>query len=160
MIIICDNSPLSALLAVGELDLLSKIYGEVIIPEAVFIEIKALENKGIDIQPILDATWIKVYKVSSKENLVFPPKFHAGEIEAMLLALELNADLLIIDEHEGRKMAASLGIKIVGLLGILIRAKKDGFITSLNDILTKLQNRSNFRLSSSLIKQALEIVGE
>lgn len=160
MIIICDNSPLSALLAVGKLDLLMEIYGVVHIPEAVLEEINVLEKQGIDISTITQASWIQVHQVTQDFGIVFPPKFHRGEIEAMLLALELKADWLIIDEHEGRKMATSLGINIVGLLGILIRAKQDGFIASLRDILDSLHTYSNFRLSKALVEKALQIVGE
>jgi uncharacterized protein len=159
MIVICDNSPISALLAIGELDLLQKIYGQVCIPRAVLQELEALADKGTNIASILEADWIKVYEVSPA-NVSFPAKFHAGEIEAMLLALELKADWLIIDEHEGRKMALSLGIKIVGLLGVLIRAKQDGLITSLRDFLDKLQTHSKFRLSEAIKQKAIEIVGE
>lgn len=160
MIVVCDNSPLSALLAVGELDLLRTIYGEVYVPEAVMQEIRALSEKGIDISPILQAEWIKVCPVSAQSHIIFAPKFHAGEIEAMLLALELRADWLIIDEHEGRKMATSLGIKIVGLLGILIRAKQEGLIPSLRVMLDNLHHHSNFRLSQPLREKALTLVGE
>ncbi len=157
-----DNSPLSGLISIGELDLLQKIYGKVIIPKAVFEEILLLQNNGLDISSFLNAEWISIEYVNFELfiHINFPPKIHAGEKEAMLLFLQLNADWLVIDEHEGRKIATSLGINIVGLLGILIKAKQENYITSLKDFLERLEKKSNFRLSEKLKIQALTIVDE
>lgn len=162
MIIVCDNSPLSGLIAIGELDLLQKIYGKIIIPKAVFEEILLLQSNALDINCFLDADWISVECVNFElfTDIKFPPKIHSGEKEAMLLFLQLNANWLIIDEHEGRKIATSLGINIVGLLGILIKAKQENYIKSLKDILERLEKKSNFRLSEKLKIQALMIVNE
>lgn len=162
MIIICDNSPLSGLLAINQLNLLKKIYGEITIPQAVFDEILFLTTNNIDISPILNAEWIKIKKVNFElfSHINFPPKIHAGEKEAMLLALELKADWLLIDEHEGRKIAKNLEINIIGLLGILIKAKQENYILSLRGLLEELEEKSNFRLSESLKLKAFQLVGE
>lgn len=115
MIVISDTSPISNLAAIGQLDLLRQIYGEVIIPETVYQEII---NGGITEPATLavqSLEWIKKASVNNftlVRNLL--SKLDPGEAEAIVLALELNAELLIVDERKGRKQATSLGLKITG----------------------------------------------
>ncbi|MCU0446673.1 MAG: DUF3368 domain-containing protein, partial [Microscillaceae bacterium] len=83
-----------------------------------------------------------------------------GETEAIWLAKQLNADWLIIDENKGRKVALQLGLSIVGVLGILVKAKQDGYLESLKNTIDNLQTHSNFRLHPDLIANVLRLVGE
>ncbi|WP_414590509.1 DUF3368 domain-containing protein [Anabaena sp. CCY 9614] len=78
----------------------------------------------------------------------------------MALALELNADWLIIDEQLGRKIATAYDLKIIGILGILIEAKRRGLIPLVKPILDDLINTARFWVDASLYNRILSIVGE
>ena len=86
-------------------------------------------------------------------------KLDPGEAEAIVLALELNADLLIVDERKGRKEATKLGIQITGTLGVLLKAKQIDMISSIKPILDDLIN-SGFWVSTEIYQQVLALVEE
>lgn len=83
-----------------------------------------------------------------------------GEAESILLAQEMNAEIILIDEKKGRRIAKELGFNVIGLVGILIQAKKMGLISELKPELTKLTSLLEFRMSKQLIEFALNEVGE
>ncbi len=106
MIVVSDTSPISALFRIGELHLLPQLYGEIIVPFAVMGELLELEKSGVDIGLIKQATWlvsIKVKEQKQVDHLLLD--LDVGEAEAIILAKELNADWLLIDESKGRKHA-------------------------------------------------------
>ncbi len=126
MIFVSNTSPVTNLAAIGQLDLLKHLFGRVLIPEAVARELSAapadtpaapdLPNlEWIQISPVADRAWVR----SLLEEL------HPGEAEAIVLACEKKAYLLI-DENRGRRKADSLGLRHLGVLGVLIRAKRGG----------------------------------
>ncbi|WP_223257355.1 DUF3368 domain-containing protein [Phormidesmis priestleyi] len=78
-----------------------------------------------------------------------------GEAEAIALAIELKADWTLLDEREGRKVAKSLGLKVTGVLGILLRAKQLGEIESLQLVIDDLINKAGFRIAPELLTQIL-----
>ncbi|MEQ9377510.1 MAG: DUF3368 domain-containing protein [Imperialibacter sp.] len=82
-----------------------------------------------------------------------------GEASAITLALEIGADLIILDDQKARYTAEKLGLQITGTLGILIKAKKKGIVSSIKPFLEKLQ-QTNFRLSEHLIEEALKEANE
>ena len=84
----------------------------------------------------------------------------AGETEALALAKDLNADLLLIDEKIGRQFAEAEHISCKGVIGILIDAKKQGMIPMLKPLLDDLVNNLKFRLSDRIYKLALQKAGE
>ncbi|MEZ4776179.1 MAG: DUF3368 domain-containing protein [Bacteroidia bacterium] len=84
----------------------------------------------------------------------------AGEAAAITLAKELNADYLAIDERAGRRIAKSLGIKIIGLVGILIRAKEANLIENVRPILDQLITEANFYIGEKFYQQIIENLGE
>ena len=88
-------------------------------------------------------------------------EFHIdkGEASAITLALEISADLIILDDYKARQIAEKLDLKITGTLGVIIRAKNKGVISSIKPALNKLQ-QNNFRISEELIKEALKESGE
>ena len=91
--VVSNTTPLIALADIGHLDLLQKLYGEILIPEAVLNEIKTEPAKTV----VNNCSWIKVKKIKKNdEKSLFRAKLHAGEVEVMILADEMNADLLLI----------------------------------------------------------------
>ena len=83
-----------------------------------------------------------------------------GEAEAIALAKEIKADLILLDERAARKIAKSLSLKILGTVGVLIKAKQTENIDSLKVVLDVLRNQAQFRISDSLYELALQSVGE
>ena len=112
MIVVSDTSPLTALLTVAQADLLPKLFGEVVVPEAV-------RNELLRTHPQLPA-WLRVQTVKDAFQAgLFAQTVDAGEAEAIELARELRADHLLIDERKGRRLAVQEGIPVIGLLGVL-----------------------------------------
>jgi len=123
MIVVSDTSPLTALLAVGEAELLPKLFHEVVIPEAVRAELCRSHPKLPD--------WLRVATVQDATQMAkYSQLVDAGEAEAIELARELQADRLLIDERKGRKLAVQAGIPVIGLLGVVLLAKRKGLIAS------------------------------
>jgi uncharacterized protein len=161
MIIISDTSPISNLLLIGQLPLLKALYGQLIIPDAVFQEIKVLETFGVDVSTVQAANWIEVRAVCEQrlvEKLVM--EVDRGEAEAIALAIELNAERLLIDERIGRRVAQRYDLKITGLLGVLVSAKQNRLINELKPILDQLIQQAKFRVHADLYQQILEDANE
>ncbi len=154
MIVISDTSSILYLLLINQLDLLPQMYGQVIIPEIVRDE---LADPGAPIQLqqwIANAPeWLIVQPVISTPDATLS-NLNPGEQAAITLAQECLADLLIIDERAGRRAATNLGIRIIGLLGILDEAAAQGLI-NLPEASAQLQ-QTNFRVSPVLIQRLLD----
>jgi uncharacterized protein len=161
MIIISDTSPISNLLLIGQLPLLQSLYSQLIIPESVFQEIKALEKLGIDTTPIQATDWITIQSARDRAFVeTLETDLDRGEAEAIALALELNADRLLIDERIGRRIAQGYGLKITGLLGLLVLAKQENLIDALKPIVDQLIHQAKFRIHPDLYRQILQDVNE
>ena len=87
-------------------------------------------------------------------------RLDSGEAEAIILAKEIQAELLLIDERKGRNEARRFGIKIIGLLGVLVSAKRNGFIDEVKPLLDTLVNQIGFRVSKTLYERVLQEVDE
>lgn len=163
MIIVSDTSPLNGLAIVGYLPLLQQIYGQVLIPPAVADELtRGSEDDGL-IATVLSQDWIEVRQPSDRsavESLQIDRNLDRGESEAIVLALELGADELLIDERLGRREAIRLGLSITGLLGILLVAKGRGLVSEIRPIIDDLIRQANFRVSDRLYVEVLIAAGE
>ncbi len=161
MIIISDTSCIINLAQVGELELLPKIFNEIVIPQAVYDEIVLKGNNRAGAHEIKQATWIKIKQHTNKTLYQeLRADLDEGEAEAITLAIELKADLLIIDEDKGRRIAESKHLNYTGLLGVLIRAKQKGLLTEVKPVLDNLIQKAKFRISSELYKEVLMLVNE
>ncbi len=163
MIVISDTSTITNLAAIDHLKLLPQLYNQVTIPEAVYRELADVDPPVPGTLEAQTADWLKVRKVINREaveRLQNEVRLDPGESEAIALALELNANLLLIDERRGRAEADRLGVKITGLLGILVEAKQRSLIVAVKPLIDALIATSDFRVSLALYNQILDIVGE
>lgn len=161
MVVVSDTSPISGLYRIGSLHLLQLLYQKVVIPDAVFRELLKLKSFGYDLKEILSADWIEISSPTHTADIaILRKELDEGEAEAIVLAKELYADLLLIDESKGRAIAKREGLAIIGLIGVLAEAKKEGHIELLKPLLDKLIVEINFRISPALYRLALESAGE
>lgn len=104
--VIVNSTPLIALSHVGQLDLLKKIYSEIMIPDAVYKEICVKEGSPCQIAITAALDWIKIKKIQNEmAKQIYKTQLHAGEVEVMILAKEENADLVIIDDQNAKRHA-------------------------------------------------------
>jgi predicted nucleic acid-binding protein len=161
MIVISDTSAISNLFIVKRLNLLHQLYGEIIIPEAVMNELLELEKRHINLSEIKTAAWIKIASVKDNSHVQeLLNEIDLGEAEAIVLAKQLNADWLLIDETKGRDIARSEGIQIIGLLGVLLLSKQKGLIPTVKEPLDEIIHTAKFRVSADLYDALLKFAGE
>jgi len=161
MIIVSDTSCIINLISIQQIHLLENLFGKVIIPHAVYEEI-VIEGAGKQGAEQLETySWIEVRKCNN-ENLLnrISKSLDDGESEAIVLAIELKADLLLIDEAKGRTIARENGIPIIGLLGVLVRAKQKGHISNVKSLMDELISHAQFRIADELYFEVLKISGE
>lgn len=158
MIVISDTSVITNLIQLEQLNLLGQLFDQVIIPRKVHEE---LGKRPEQTELVSQLDWIEVRGISNSDvyNKLLDI-LDAGESESIALALELNADLLIIDEKRGRKIAKDYRIPITGLLGIIVEAKEVGYINSVKPLLDQLIYDIGFRVSPKLYLKIMELVGE
>lgn len=155
-----DTSPIVNLAVVGQLNMLEGLYRELHIPEAVKTELHALPDETAR-QAIQDASWIHVREVRDRRLVqALQLELDAGEAEAIALALELSADLLLMDELAGRRVAEQFSIKTLGVLGVLLHAKQRGIITKVKPILDDLIHKAGFWVGEGLYVHVLREAGE
>ena len=158
MLVVSDTSPITNLIQINQLKLLNKIFGIIVVPDKVFEELSVHEKHKEEIDR---QDWILVKSVKNKELVkTLEKQLDLGEAEAIVLAKELEANFLIIDERKGRKIAEKYDLKIIGLLGVLIQGKKKGYLKKLTPILDKLIEEIGFRVSKILYERILKEVGE
>lgn len=117
--VVVNTTPLIALSHVGKLDVLKKLYGEIIIPEAVYREL-SVKNESIckkEVDHSLE--WIRVDKIKNQmAKSMYKTQLHDGEVEVMILSKEINADVVIIDDENAKKHAKYLKLPVTGTLGV------------------------------------------
>lgn len=158
MVVISDTTTITNLIRIDLLFILPELYGEIIIPKAVYDELSKFGNQK---EIIDDSPWIEIVQITNSELLGnFAGKIDKGEAEAIVLAIELSPDYLIIDELKGRSIAKAYEIKIIGLLGVLVLAKKQGLIENVGKHLERLRDEIGFRISEELYEIILKESGE
>jgi predicted nucleic acid-binding protein len=152
--VVSDSSPIIAFSNIGKLHILKELFGRIAIPQGVRDEI--CEGQRFQIEDWIDVVEIKdhgLYKM-------FRGGLDHGESEALVLYFEANMELLLLDDGEARKVAASLDMKITGSAGLLLLAKRKGLVSSVAAELGALEKNGAFRLSDAvkdrLLKEAKE----
>jgi uncharacterized protein len=163
MLAVSNTSPISNLASIGRLQLLQSQFATVWIPDAVFQELTAHPDPVArdSIQHAIREQWIQIGTPQNSGLLqVLLSQLHQGEAEAIALASDINADLVLIDEQEGRQLATKAGFAVTGVLGILLFAKRNGEITKIKPEIDLLRSRANFFVARSLEMQILAAAGE
>lgn len=156
--IIVNSTPLIVLGNIGYLWILKEMYGEIIIPRAVYDEVTVHNDVASNL--LKSERWIKVDdSVVGADRKMYRARLHAGEVEVMILAQEQAADMVIIDDNEAKKTAKYLGLNVTGTLGVLMTARKKDMISSLEEVLEKLEN-VGFYIGDELKENILRLVGE
>jgi predicted nucleic acid-binding protein len=137
--IVCNTSPLILLAKIHRLDTLIRLYSELMIPEAVADEIGTKPGKENDqVQALLSKGTLQLQQVSAKILTELPIDLGRGEREAIALAIDLGADLVILDDQQGRLVSRDKGLSVTGTVGVIVEAKERGFIPSLRPEMDRL----------------------
>jgi len=156
--VVCNSSVLISLSAIGRLNLLRKIFtkDEILIPNAVWKEVVLDGGERQGVQEVKSAEWI--HRESVKDTTMvktLQAYLDLGEAEAITLAKETGATLIVLDEKDAREIAERLDLKLLGTIGVLIRAKRKGHVQSLRDELDLLKDKGKFWITEELYKEAL-----
>ncbi|MBI4617706.1 MAG: DUF3368 domain-containing protein [Planctomycetes bacterium] len=158
MIVVADTSPLTNLHAIGRLELLREVFGGLLVPPRVADELRSPRaRRPLDVSSI---PWMEVRAPGATAPLELQRRLHPGETQALRLALEVRADLLLIDEEDGRVEARRLGLSVIGLLGTLVMAKNQGVLPAIRPVVEDLRTRASFWMSDALVEEVLGSVGE
>lgn len=133
MIVVSDTTPLISLLKIEHLDLLKKLFGNVLIPQSVYDELTVDERFRMEAELLQQKDFIKVQSVKNAESVSVLKRatgLDQGESEAIVLTDETNADLLLMDEAKGRAVSSEMGFRIMGTIGILMAAYEEHELTS------------------------------
>lgn len=161
MIVISNTSPIINLAAIGQLSLLRQLYGQIVVPEAVYIEIVGIGAGQPGADEVAAADRIRTQQVANRTAVTaLQIELDDGEAEAIALAVEASADLLLLDEELGRVIASRFGQRFVGLLGCLIEAKQRGLVLAVQPILDDLIEKAGFWVGQALYERVLQVADE
>jgi predicted nucleic acid-binding protein len=164
VIAVSDTSPITNLAAIGQIDLLRQLYQTLIIPKAVYYEMVLTEKSVPGAIEVQTYDWIQTQPVADVETVALlqaaTNRIHLGEAEVIALGLEVKADVLLMDERRGRRLAQSLGLKVIGILGILLLARQNHLLIEAKPLLDRMMQESDFRVSARLYKAFLQAVDE
>jgi hypothetical protein len=157
-IVVSNNSPLVGLLGVNLLSLLRDLYTEVWIPRKVEKEFLR-KDPVVRREALENAPWIKTVDLTDPRTAAVHAELDDGEAEALALADEYDARLILLDEKRGRQKAKQIGLTAMGIVGVLQEAKEEGLVDVIKPLLMQLQ-ANGIHLSESLINNALQDAGE
>ena len=160
MIIVSDTTPISELAKVDCVIFLPKLFGEVIVPEAVYLELQAGNHPISDM--VHNLSWLARMKVKDRKKVDELQKMHGldlGESEAIALAEEIEANQILIDEKAARKVAQQRNLPLLGTMGVLLLAKRQGLLSEVKKVLDQMQSHGT-RISPRLYTQVLTLAEE
>lgn len=139
MRVICDTSPLILLVKIGRLELLFQLYGQVLVPVSVLDEIRGRSTEETTaIESLVENQALEIQRGSPEALERVPADLGAGEREAIALAMETEADIVVLDDREGRRVARERDLPVTGTIGILIEARARDMIPSVRRELDRL----------------------
>lgn len=154
MRVVSNTSPINYLLQIDEIEILQNLYGRIVIPHAVIVELENVESPTVVRNwAARPPDWVEIRTPSGELGLRLT-HLGAGEKDAILLAVEIGADLLIIEERAGSKEAQNRGLLVTGTLGVLEKAANLGII-NLTRSLSRLV-ATNFRIRRDIVEMLLK----
>jgi uncharacterized protein len=145
---VSNSTCLIGLERIQQLDLLPKVFSPITIPPAVQTEVGIV------------ATWLTVTAIQNQAVVTtLKTQVDDGEAEAIALALESGDVFIILGDLAARRVAIQLGLKVIGTVGMLLRAKQQGVISEIKPLLIAL-NQADFRISEAIVRRALQLAGE
>ena len=153
--VVADTSPLNYLVLIHQINLLPELYGRVLIPESVLEELSAIETPQLVRNWATNLPeWIEVSPATPIEGLT---RLHAGERDAISLALTVHAGAVLLDERRGRQEAENRGLKPIGTLGVLVAAHERGLIdlSATIDALRQTSFHASPKLLASILDRSL-----
>ncbi|MDV3000906.1 MAG: hypothetical protein N5P05_002512 [Chroococcopsis gigantea SAG 12.99] len=161
MIIVSDTSPINNLATINHLHLIHQLYGTLLIPGAVYQELTDPDFPVAGAIEVQTSDWIQTRTVSDRTLVeALSNELDIGEAEAIALAVEIQADQVLIDERRGRLVAARLNLRYTGILGILVEAKSKGLIAEVKPLLDALIYEAGFWVAEPLRNSVLRLVKE
>ncbi len=161
MIVVSNTSPLTSLAAIGRFVLFHQLYGRLHIAEAVWEELNAKGQHWPGRDEIAVADWIERHAVQNQALVTALRRdLDRGEAETIALALELGADLVLLDEREGRHAAQRLELRVAGVVGLLLEAKSQGAVDAIRPHLDALRREAGFYLTEDVYHSAITLAGE
>lgn len=161
MIVVSNTTPLIGLASLDRFDLLQQVFSAVHIAPAVYDEIVvAGREKRVAVREVTSSPWLKVVAIRDRLAVeVLMDELDAGEAETIVLARELGADWVLMDERRGRRKLDQLGLSKIGTLGILLKAKELGVLPQIRPDIERLRRRG-FSLSQTVVEAVLTQAGE
>jgi len=156
--VVCNTTPILSLLEIGHLHILNDMYGEIFFPNAVYEEIEVGKNWTY-YTDLRKESWITIQNIQDTFTLDFLLDLDRGEAEVIILAREIKADLVILDEALARSYAKRFDLKLTGTIGLLLKAKQKGLIANVGSLLDELVIKGVW-LSPKIIQQAKTLAGE
>ncbi len=161
MKVVSNTSPLTNLAAIGQFDLLRQLYGQLWLAPQVWEELNAGGIAWPGSAEVATAEWIHICEIRSQTLVAaLRTDLDAGEAASIALAVEIEADLILLDEREGRRIAQRLEIPVIGVLGVLLGAKKETLISTLHPMLDTLRHTAGFYVSEAVYHHVLHLAEE
>jgi predicted nucleic acid-binding protein len=159
MIVVSNATPLIAMDMADRFDLLQRIFGRIYIPQGVHEEVVEQGGERFGAAEVRQAAWIQVVAAKDKLAVEVLEDLGKGESETIVLAREMEADWVLVDERLARRKLELLGVRTIGTLGILLKAKELGLLQTMRPEVDKLRARG-FRLSRHVYEDVLHMAGE
>jgi predicted nucleic acid-binding protein len=161
MIVVSNTSPLTNLAAIGQFALLHLLYGRLQVANGVWEELNARGQHWPGRDEVVAADWIERHIVQNQALVTALRRdLDRGEAETIALALELGADLVLLDEREGRHAAQRLELRVAGVVGVLLEAKSRSTVGAVRPHLDALRHKAGFYLTEQVYHSALTLAGE
>lgn len=161
MIVVADTSVILNLCRVEQERLLQQLFGRVVVPTEVAAEFSRLSTGAARFTGLELPVWVEVVPGPQPiPNEVNSANLDGGESAAIALGLRLAADALLIDEKIGREVATQLGLRTIGVLGVLLEGRRRGLIPSLKAVLERLETEAGFWVARSLRQRVLRLAEE
>ena len=163
MPVVSNTSPILNLAVIGRLSLLHDQFGEALIPNEVLDELRIQENLpgSHEMRKALKEGWLIIQEVTDQSLVrVLQRELDIGEAAAIALAVQVKVDWILLDEKEGRKIAKSLGLQVAGILGILLRARREGKLQSMQKAMDQLRDMAGFHIGAELYDDLMRKSGE